>query len=82
MYDMFCAPTCAHVRAQNPFNVLSYKFKTAKNTPNDVQRSSGQLVIYSLNQLYTGSARPAPGPPTEAQEKSIGLLLEDCGELC
>ena len=41
-----------------------------------------QLVVYALNQMYTGSARPGPGPPSEAQAKAIDLLYEDCGELC
>ena len=41
-----------------------------------------QLVVFVLNQLYTGSARPAAGPPTEAQRRAMDLLLEDCGELC
>ena len=40
------------------------------------------LVIYALNQMYTGSAQPAKGPPTEAQRRAIDLLYEDCGELC
>ena len=40
------------------------------------------LVIYALNQMYTGSAQPAKGPPTEAQSRAISLPYEDCGELC
>ena len=41
-----------------------------------------QLVVFALNQLYTGSARPSPGPPTEAQRRALDLLFEDCGQLC
>ena len=40
------------------------------------------LVIYALNQMYTGSATPSGRPPTEAQKKAIDLLYEDCGEFC
>ena len=39
-------------------------------------------MIFSLNQMYTGTARPASGPPTDAQKKALGLLFEDCAELC
>ena len=37
------------------------------------------LVVYGLNQMYTGSARPAAGPPTEAQKRAIALLFEVAG---
>ena len=38
------------------------------------------LGICGLNYMYTGSARPGRGPPTEAQTKAIELLYQDCGE--
>ena len=40
------------------------------------------LLIHGLNQMYTGSARPARGPPTEAQAQAIEHLFADCAELC
>ena len=45
MYNKFRARTCTHVRAQNPFNILSYIYETSMRTAFDLQRSSGYGIV-------------------------------------